>query len=310
MAQESLYTPAICVVGSLNMDLVAYAPHLPTAGETVLGGPFATYPGGKGANQAVAAARLGATVAMIGRVGDDGFGRELYANLIREGVASQHVIALSEVATGVALITVDAEGQNTIVVAPGANALLTVEDINAAAAAITSAQTLLLQLETPLDVVRHAAALAHDAGVTVILNPAPAQPLPVDILNLIDCIIPNEHEAAILLDQPDAADAKNLADMVRAHTGIATVVVTLGARGAALATTALSTMLPAHPVHAIDATAAGDAFVAAFAVALANGHSTEQAVRWGNAAGALATTKTGAQPSLPKHSELAAFLHD
>ncbi|MFN2182802.1 MAG: ribokinase, partial [Anaerolineae bacterium] len=194
--------PRIAVAGSLNMDLVVRSPRIPRPGETIIGGEYRHVPGGKGANQAVAAARLGAQVAMVGRLGRDAFGDQLRNNLAAGGVDTSFVVQDAGIATGVALIVVDDAGQNSIVVAPGANMRLSPADIDAAAQAIAGADALLLQLESPLDAVIRAAEVAHDHGVTVILNPAPARPLPPHLLALVDVLIPNESEAALLTGLP------------------------------------------------------------------------------------------------------------
>jgi ribokinase len=302
---------SICVVGSLNMDLVMRTPHLPAPGETISGGPFATHPGGKGANQAVAAARLGAAVAMVGRVGGDAFGARLRTELTEADIDIRQVVTLPDMASGVALIAVEASGQNSIIIAPGANGALTPADVEAANPPITAAQVLLLQLETPLPAVQRAAELAHATGTLVLLNPAPAQPLPAELLAQVDYLIPNEQEAALLLGETIAtgADAAGAAQRLCAQTGVGGVVITLGAQGALLAQAQTEPQfVPAHPVAVVDTTAAGDAFVGAFAVALAEGRTPAEAMRWGNAAGALAVTTAGAQPSLPTRNAVVALL--
>lgn len=286
----------IVVVGSLNMDLVIRAPRHPRPGETLTGGPFLTIPGGKGANQAVAAARLGAQVTMIGKVGADGFGQALTDNLAAAGVNVTHITRAAE-ATGVALITVSAAGENTIVLAPGANGAVTPEDVRAREAVIRGADALLLQLEVPLATVTAAAEIAASHKVPVILNPAPAQPLPAELLRRVTYLIPNEHEAALLAGR-DGGDPVALAEGVRA-LGPRSVVVTLGAAGSLVLDGAEAVRVPAFPVDVVDSTAAGDAFVAAFAVALSEGKPAGEAARWGCAAGGLACTVLGAQPSLP-----------
>lgn len=295
----------IAVVGSLNMDLVTRAQTIPIPGETVIGGDLETVPGGKGANQAVAAARSGAQVSMVGHVGTDVFADRLKENLAADGIEQEFVTAVSG-ASGVALIVVDAAGQNSIVVAPGANAALTPADVNAAAAAIQSANVLLLQLETPLDAVQRAAQIAHDAGVTVILNPAPAQPLPADLLALVDILIPNESETATLTNMPTTTE-RNL-EAAAAHLrkqGIGTVILTLGKKGSLLTLEDETMHIPAFQVaQVVDTTAAGDAFVGGFATAVAEGKSLHEAIVIGNATGALAVTRAGAQPSLPTRKEV------
>jgi ribokinase len=297
----------VAVVGSLNMDLIARAPHIPKPGETILGGDFCTAPGGKGANQAVAAARLGTQVSMVGRVGSDAFAQNLLASLAAAGVDHRHVIQDAQTATGVALIVVDDGGQNSIVVAPGANARLSPADVDAAHATIAAADVLLLQLESPLDAVAHAAELAHAHGVTVILNPAPACELPTELLALVDVLVPNESETAILTGLPVGSQVEAQATALL-YLGVDAALLTLGERGALLAQPEGIEHVPAFRVTPVDTTAAGDAFVSGFAAALAEGRTPVEAVQWGCAAGALATTKLGAQPSLPTRQEVEALL--
>lgn len=287
------------------MDLVTPAPKIPAPGETVIGGDLQTFPGGKGANQAVAAARLGAQVAMVGRVGDDAFGTELRRILAADGVDVTCVWETAVTPSGVALIVVDAQGQNSIVVAPGANMRLTPADVAAATPVIQAAKALLLQLETPLETVQRAAELARAAGVTVILNPAPARPLPAELLALVDILIPNESETAALTGLPVGSEAELAAAAAHLRAqGVGTVILTLGSRGALLATEQETRHFPAFPVaQVVDTTAAGDAFVGGLATAVASGLPIETAISWGNAAGALAVTRTGAQPSLPTREE-------
>jgi ribokinase len=291
------------------MDLVARTPRIPQPGETIIGGDFHTVPGGKGANQAVAAARLGAQVSMVGRVGRDAFANPLLENLAAAGVDHTFVTQYPGAATGVALIVVDDAGQNSIVVASGANMRLSPADVDAAEAAIAAADALLLQLESPLETVTRAAEVARTHRVTVILNPAPARPLPAALLSLVDVLIPNESETSLLTGMPvgDQVEAETAAAALR-ESGVGTVILTLGDRGALLAREGETERFPAFDVTPVDTTAAGDAFVGGFAVALAEGQSLAEAVRWGNAAGALATTKLGAQPSLPNRHALEKLL--
>ena len=299
----------IAVVGSLNMDLVIRSPCIPLPGETIIGHALHTLPGGKGANQAVAAARLGAQVVMVGRVGHDAFAGPLLDNLAANRVDATWVIQDQDAATGVALIVVDDAGQNSIVVASGANMRLSPEQVTAAEAAITSAQVLLLQLESPLESVLRATQLAHSHGVIVILNPAPARPLPPELLALVDVLIPNESETALLTGLPvNSLDEVTKAAQALLAAGPSTVVLTLGDRGALLAQAEGVQYFPAFVVTPVDTTAAGDAFVSGLAVALAEGRSLAEAIRWGNAAGALATTHLGAQPSLPDRQAVLALL--
>ena len=301
----------IVVVGSLNMDLVVGAPKIPAPGETVIGGDLQTFPGGKGANQAVAAARLGAQVAMVGRVGDDAFGAQLRQTLENDGVDLAYVQTTAVTPSGVALIVVDAAGQNSIVVASGANMRLTPADVEAAAPAIRAADVLALQLESPLETVQRAAELARAHGVTVILNPAPARPLPPELLALVDVLIPNESETAALTGLPVTSvdELTAAADCLRAQ-GVGAVILTLGARGALLAAEGVTRRFPAFPVdQVVDTTAAGDAFVGGLATAVAEKQPLDAAIAWGNAAGALAVARAGAQPSLPTRAAVEALLN-
>ncbi len=301
--------PNLVVVGSLNMDLVVRAPHLPLPGETILGRDFLTAPGGKGANQTVAAAKLGATVRMIGRVGGDDFGRALRANLRAAGADDTYVSTEDSTATGIAIIEVEDSGQNTIVVAPGANAHVTRADVDAARSIIASSKAVIAQLEIPLDTVLHVLNVARAAKVLTILNPAPAQPLSTEILSLVDLLIPNETEAAQLtgIEVSDDASAEQAARQLR-ERGARTVVITLGERGSLVLDERGTRRSPSFKIKAIDTTAAGDAFVGALATAYATHGDIEVALREANAAGALAATKLGAQPSLPTRAELDDFL--
>ncbi len=300
--------PSVCVVGSLNIDLVVKVPRLPRVGETVSGGVFRTFPGGKGANQAVAAARLGAQVTMVGRVGEDGFGAVLVEGLQNAGIDVRHVRRTPGIATGVALIGVDPQGQNLIMVAPGANAQLTPEDVRSAREAIVGAQVVLLQLEVPIPAVLEAARIARDAGAIVCLDPAPAMPLPPEFPSLVDVIHPNETEASQLtgLEILTVEDAMQAARRLRAE-GYRVAVVKIGDRGAVYASAEGHGHVPAFPVPAVDATAAGDAFAAALGVALAEGRVLPEAVRFANAAGARKVTRMGAQ-SMPSRREVEELL--
>ena len=293
-------SPKLAVVGSLNMDLIASAPRIPAPGETIIGHRFHTAAGGKGANQAVAAARLGAQVSMIGRVGDDTYGQAQLSNLAADGVDTAFVKVDPNAHTGVALITVDDAGQNSIVVSSGANWQMSAADVDAAEAAIAGADMLLLQLETRPQVVARAAELAVRHGVPLLLNPAPARSLSPELLAQVTYLIPNESETALLSGQAvtDLGSARNAARKLR-QMGVATVVLTLGEQGALLIAEGLEEHVPAFAVDVVDTTAAGDAFVAGFAVAVASGRSPREAMRFAAATGALATTKLGAQPSLP-----------
>ena len=300
----------IIVVGSINMDLVVRAPHIPIPGETVLGSDFNTFPGGKGANQAVAAARQGTRVTFIGRVGHDAFGQQLVTGLQAEDVDTKYIGLDENAPSGVALITLDAEGQNSIVVSSGANHKLTPEHIREAIAAFKNADVLLLQLETPLETVIAAAEQAKAHGLKVVLNPAPAQPLPIELLSLVDVLIPNESETALLTDLPvnSPEQAETAARKLQTH-GVGCVVVTLGSRGALYVD---GDQKPTHvkgfSVDVVDTTAAGDSCVGVISVSLAEGLSLETAVKRGCAAGALAATRLGAQPSIPTKAGIDNFI--
>jgi len=257
----------------------------------------------------VAAARLGAQVTMSGRVGDDDFGRAQQRNLAQEGIDVTHVSVDPEEATGIALITLDAAGQNSIILAPGANMRLTVAHVEAAAQTIADAEILICQLESPLEVVTRAIELARAQGVRVILNPAPARPLDTALLHLVDYLIPNESETTLLtgIQVTDLSSAEKAAANLR-ERGVSTVILTLGEQGALLANARGMIHVPGYSVEVVDTTAAGDAFVGGFAVALAEGQPLPEAVRFANAAGALAVTRLGAQPSLPTRREVEQFL--
>lgn len=296
----------ILIVGSLNMDLVVRSPRHPQPGETILGGEFQTFPGGKGANQAVAAARLGASVEMIGRVGSDAFGDALLSTIAQDGVSTNHV-QRDSAATGVALITVDAHGQNTIVVASGANAHVSPQDVDDAAGSFENASALVLQLECPLPTVIRAVELAKAHRIPVILNPAPAQQLPTDLLTQVDYLIPNQTELELL---SGGITDLNQAIRWRKDQGIRCLIVTLGGDGVWSSDETGTHSLPAFKVTPIDTVAAGDAFVGAFAVAISEGLSLDEALRWGSAAGAISVTRAGAQPSLPTRAELEKFLRE
>lgn len=302
-------TAKITVVGSLNMDLVVRTPRIPAPGETIIGRDFHVIPGGKGANQAIAAARLGASVTMIGRLGQDDFATALRDNLTAAQIDHSYLSTDSDAATGVALIEVDDAAQNSIVVASGANMGLTPGHVEAAAEAITQADVLLLQLEVPMETVIRAAEIARANEVTVILNPAPAQSMPKKLMALVDILVPNESEAAHLTGLPVTAQAEIETAANRLLTmGAKILILTLGEQGALLAEQTGLVHEPAFSITPVDTTAAGDAFIGGLAVALAEGVSLRECVRWGNAAGALATMKFGAQTSLPSRAALMARL--
>ncbi|MEW9571645.1 ribokinase [Rhodanobacter sp. Si-c] len=294
----------IVVVGSINMDLVTLAPRFPGPGETLLGSRFLTAHGGKGANQAVAAARLGASVSMVGALGRDAFGDQLYQGLAKEGIDLAHVARLEDEGSGSASITV-AEGENQIIVVPAANARVTPTQVEAARDAIRHADAVLVQLEIPLDTVEAALRLGRRESVPVILNPAPAQKLPAEWLSLASHLTPNQHELATALSADAVTDFREL--MRRAHCP---VVLTRGGEGAWYCddTHPAPAHQPGFAVAAIDTTGAGDTFNGALAVFLHEG--LPQAVRKACAAAALSVTKLGAQGGMPQQAELDAFLTD
>ena len=290
--------PRVVVVGSANTDMVARVSRLPSPGETLLGSAFAMVPGGKGANQAVAAARLGAVVTFVACVGADLLGDQAVLNLENEGIDTRSVVRDPDAPTGMALITVDeTSGENTIVVAPGANAKLSPALLELAAAAIRDADVLICQLEIPLETVLAALQMARNAGVLTILNPAPARFVSDELLSYVSVLTPNQTEAAQLLSadfDPSAA-----AEILR-QRGAENVVVTLGAAGARLVTASGNVWVPTFaPQEVVDTTAAGDCFTGALAVALGEGQTMEQAVKFANAAASLSVETEGAQPSLP-----------
>ncbi len=297
----------VLVVGSLNMDLVVPVERHPGPGETVIGGDLQRFPGGKGANQAVAAARLGARVRMVGRVGEDAYGEELKRGLEAEGIQTAAVRRVAG-PTGVALISVSADGQNAIIVSPGANARLRPEDL--APELFEDAGVVVLQLETPLETVQRAAELGRAAGARVLLNAAPAQTLPPELLRLLDVLVVNEFEAAQIAASTEPKTSEEALALARALSRLVPlVVVTLGGRGLVWAGASSEGTMPPFEVEPVDTTAAGDAFVGGLAAALAAGEPLEQALRFGSAAGALATTRPGAQPSLPTADEVAGLLN-
>lgn len=299
-------TARITIVGSLNMDLVIRSPRIPQSGETIIGSEFQTIPGGKGANQAVAAARLGGQVTMVGKVGEDPFADALLENLASAEIDATFVQRDRQAASGVALIVVDDHGENIIVVASGANMRMTEKDVEAAEAPIADSDVLLLQLEVPLPVVKRAAQIAQSHNVTVVLNPAPARELPPDLLASVDVLVPNESEAALLTGLPigSQSELEKAASKIL-NSGVRSVVITLGKRGAFLASADYkSKIFEAFSIQAVDTTAAGDAFVAGLSVYHAAGKTLPDAIRWGNAAGAMAALRFGAQTSLPKRNEV------
>ncbi len=301
--------PNILVVGSSNTDMIVRAVRIPRPGETILGGEFSVAAGGKGANQAVAAARAGGDVTFIARVGDDDFGKRAIAGFTRDRINVRYIRRDKQNPSGVALICVAVDGENSIAVASGANGKLSLADVKSAEPAFTRANILLTQLESPLATVIAAIRLATKHGVTVILNPAPARPLPASLLRQVSILTPNETEAEILTGVKVRTKANAAKAARKLHQlGVRTVIITLGARGVFCSTNSIQQRLPAFKVRVVDTTAAGDVFNGALAVALAERQNINDAIRFASAAAALSVTKLGAQPSAPRRAEIVQFL--
>ncbi len=304
-------TKRLLVVGSINLDLVSVAPRIPVTGETLMARNFATYPGGKGANQAYAAARLGMAVSMIGKVGNDGFGVELRANLNSAGVDTS-AVGVAATSSGIAQIIATDQGENVIVVAAGANAEVLPGDLDKHLDLLRSADIVLAQLEIPLETVEYLAALTKKAGIPLVLDPAPARQLPPSLLKCVDWLTPNESETCSVLglrgqDIPEDS-MKGIAEMLL-ERGSRNVLLKLGKRGCYVATAdGERAFLPAYIVDAIDTTAAGDAFNAAFACALLEGRDAVRSASWASAVAAISVTRRGAQPSMPTRAEVQNFL--
>ena len=302
--------PTIAVVGSSNMDLVVKSNRIPVTGETILGGDFIMVPGGKGANQAVAAAKLGAQVFFIAKLGDDIFGLQSLNNFKKEGVNTKYVFQTKDAPSGVALIMVDDEGNNVIVVAPGANHKLTPEDVKKAESDIASSGALVAQLEVPIETIEFAAELANNSNVPFILDPAPAQKLSDQLLNMVDVLTPNETEARILTGiEVKDRDSANAAAKKLLEYGVKNVILTMGASGYLSTGKEGTEFVPARKVTAADSTAAGDAFTGSLAVGLAQGQTLSEAALFANNVAAVSVTKMGAQPSMPTVQEVEAFIN-
>lgn len=294
----------VVVVGSANMDLVARVARFPEPGETILGKGFATYPGGKGANQAVAVGKLGGRVAFVGKVGADGFGDQLEASLRAAGVSTADLARTDGDPTGTAIILVDDAAENQIVVIPGANARLSADDVTAAIGRC-QATVALFQLESPLETVAAGLAEAKRRGMTTILNPAPAALLPVEMLRDVDILTPNRTEAATLTGLASGEPEALIAALL--DLGVGAVAMTRGKEGCVYGAPGSTIAVPSVPVEAVDTTAAGDAFNGALALFLAEGMDVERAIANANRVGALAATKAGAQASMPSRDELDAL---
>lgn len=333
-------TATVIVFGSINMDLVTKTPRLPVPGETLRGYEFFTAAGGKGANQAVAVARLGIPTHLVGRIGGDEFGHQLLAGLQAAGVRTEGVWVDEQISSGIAVITVDEAGENTIIIISGANGRVNEADVErlksqlkafhrqrsqsvmhtsspapqlprSPASFSKGASVLLMQLEIPLPVVQSAALAARQAGVPVILDPAPAQDIPTELYPLVDIITPNQLEASQLVGFPvDGQEAAVKASAVLRQRGVGTAIIKLGDRGVICSTESEIFFVPAFPVQAVDTVAAGDAFNGGLAVALAEGRPLKEAVVWGAAAGAIAVTKAGVQPSLPERQTFDTFVKE
>ena len=290
----------IVVVGSTNMDFFTYTDHIPALGETVIGNRYLMVMGGKGANQAVGAARLGAESNLVGRVGNDLFGQNMLNTLVKHGVSCEYVKIDHQEGSGVALVIVQKEGDNIIVVVPGANMHIDPGDVSEASDLIKDADVLMLQLEIPVDVVEKAIDIALDSETICILNPAPARNLPNTILQKVHLLTPNQSEARTLTGmETDSLRGAQAAGEALLNKGVETVVITLGSQGALIVGPENTKHMPGISVNAIDTTGAGDAFMAGLGVALAEGKAIDEAVSFANIVGALTTTKHGAMPALP-----------
>jgi len=304
--------PRISVVGSCNMDIYATTEHLPEPGETVIGYNYIMTMGGKGANQAVAARKLGGDVTMIGRVGCDAFGKQMVETLNSYGINTTHIHCDEEAGSGMALIVVDKRPENVIVVIPGTNMRITPQDVRAAEQQLQQSAVLLMQLEIPLDAIESAIATAHRANCICILNPAPARQLPPAILRNIDLLTPNQNEAKLLTGiSAETIEGAQKAGEALLQMGVPAVIITLGSSGSLLVQKGSSKHIPAFSIpDAVDPSGAGDAFMGGLAIALAEGRTLEEATQFGNASGALSTRKHGAMPAMVSRQELDTFLQE
>jgi ribokinase len=301
-----MLAPKLCVVGSSNLDLNSYVERFPAPGETLMGRRFTTVYGGKGANQAVQAARLGAAVSFVGKVGNDLFGQDMLANLRQEGMDATYVSTTDQAASGVALIVIEASGMNSIIVISGANSLLSEQDVEAARPVISSAQVLVCQMEVPMAANLAAMRIAHAAGVPILFNPAPISgPVPTEVYQLADIFCPNESEAQLLTGQPvDSMEQAQAAGRILLGRGARQVILTLGARGSLLVTPQQVLQVPAPQVKAVDTTGAGDSFVGSLAFFLGHGLDLPTAMHRASQIAAQSVQKAGAQTSFPHAHEL------
>lgn len=298
-------TKKIVVLGSCNTDMVIKSDRLPVPGETILGGEFIMNPGGKGANQAVAAARLGGNVVFLTKTGNDLFGRQSVSLYSEENINTDYILSSSDKPSGVAMISVDKKGENSIIVASGANSTYSIDDFKSVESTVYDADILLMQLEIPIETVTYAAKVAKEHGVKVVLNPAPAQFLPKDLLENVSIIIPNNTEAEILsgIKVSDIESAKNATDII-SQKGIETVIITMGDYGAFIKTKEEYISVPTQKVNAIDTTAAGDTFCGALVVALSEGKDIIDAVKFANKCSGITVTRLEAQSSCPYRNEI------
>ncbi|WP_408011301.1 ribokinase [Pseudalkalibacillus sp. A8] len=301
------YLKKILIIGSLNMDFVSHVPHLPRAGETISSTKFQKNPGGKGANQAVAAAKLGADVAMIGKVGSDDYGALLLNSLKQASVDTKGI--QQEETTGMAFINVSREGENNIVLVPGANSKMKRSDIDQLRSIIEESDIIIMQLEIPFEVVEYALQLAIKLKKEVILNPAPAQTMPEELLRRVHTLIPNEIELQLLTGMPTSTEQEIVEAALNLKSlGVKRIIVTMGEKGSYVINDETQAHIPAYKVNPVDTTAAGDSYIAAFAVGITKGMSDQEAAKFASKVSAMVVTKEGAQPSLPTLEEVEKFV--